>query len=715
MLPASIKSYAKLIIENRKNSFVPWKSHIPVAGPLFDEKELEYATEAVMSCHWAWWKWNEQFEKDLEKYIGVKHVITTNSGSSANLLAFTALTAKELKDRRILPGDEIITVAAWFPTTINPIVMNGCVPVFVDVQLPYYEVDIEQVRQAITPKTKAIMIAHTLGNVFDLKIIREICDENKLWLIEDTCDALGAKYDGKYAGTYWDIATLSFYPAHHITMGEGGALMTNNNLLAKIITSYRDWWRDCWCAPGMDDTCHNRFGWSFEWLPDGFDHKYVYSHIWYNLKISDMQAALGVAQIEKLDQVIALRRKHWDYLHNRIKEEWLDQYFILPEAMPNSEPSWFGFLLSVREGKGFDRTDVMQYLVSKNIWTRLLFAGNYIRQPAFRNYVDNYRIVWDLKNTDFIMFNTFWVGVWPTLTTEMLEYVVESLRDFCLGKKGPILSVLVPAYNHPWYTQECLESIFSQKWFNESDIEVIMVDDMSPQDLSDLGQAYMKKHNNFYFERNSENKWMVWNWNYLLSLKKSKAYIFVSNDDRFYDEYALRKTYDGLIENWLDVCYGKYVSYNEEFDKYSSFVVHDRKWDGIHVFYDSFDNEIKGHSISFGWIMYRDYGYQYQSKANMWADWCMNLEYLFRGKKIWMLPEITFVYRDHPYQSIKVIDPDTLSQAYNFVYDRFHIEWEERLVLNEQKNNTVRSLRLIRFLKKYQLYKIFKVLNQFMG
>lgn len=275
--------------------------------------------------------------------------MTTNSGSSANLLAFTALTAKELKDRRIMPGDEVITVAAGFPTTINPIVMNGCVPVFVDIELPHYEVNLEQLRQAITPKTKAIMIAHTLGNVYDLGEVRKICDEHKLWLIEDTCDALGAKFDGKYAGTYGDIATLSFYPAHHITMGEGGAIMTNNNLLAKIITSYRDWGRDCWCAPGVDNTCNNRFGWSFEGLPEGFDHKYVYSHIGYNLKISDMQAALGVAQIQKLEQVIALRRKHWEYLSNRMKEEGLDTYFILPEATPNSEPSWFGFLLSVRE------------------------------------------------------------------------------------------------------------------------------------------------------------------------------------------------------------------------------------------------------------------------------------------------------------------------------------------------------------------------------
>lgn len=277
--------------------------------------------ESVLDCHWTEGRWNKLFEDKLAAFLGMKHVMTTNSGSSANLLAFTALTAKELKERRLLPGDEVITVAAGFPTTINPIIMNGCVPVFVDVDIGTYEANIDQIRVAISPKTKAIMMAHTLGNVFDIGEVRKICDEHNLWLIEDTCDALGAKYDGKFAGTFGDIATLSFYPAHHMTMGEGGALITNNNLLAKIIKSYRDWGRDCWCGTGQDDTCNNRFEWQLGELPKGFDHKYIYSRLGYNLKITDMQAALGVAQLEKLEGFIAKRIANWNYLTKRFKKE----------------------------------------------------------------------------------------------------------------------------------------------------------------------------------------------------------------------------------------------------------------------------------------------------------------------------------------------------------------------------------------------------------
>lgn len=277
--------------------------------------------ESVLDCHWTEGRWNKLFEEKLAAFLGMKHVMTTNSGSSANLLAFTALTAKELKERRLLPGDEVITVAAGFPTTINPIIMNGCVPVFVDVDIGTYEANIDQIRVAISPKTKAIMMAHTLGNVFDIGEVRKICDEHNLWLIEDTCDALGAKYDGKFAGTFGDIATLSFYPAHHMTMGEGGALITNNNLLAKIIKSYRDWGRDCWCGTGQDDTCNNRFEWQLGELPKGFDHKYIYSRLGYNLKITDMQAALGVAQLEKLEGFIAKRIANWNYLTKRFKKE----------------------------------------------------------------------------------------------------------------------------------------------------------------------------------------------------------------------------------------------------------------------------------------------------------------------------------------------------------------------------------------------------------
>ncbi len=320
MLPQSIRDFVKLRIEQTKKSFIPGESAVPVSGKVFDETELEYMIESVMDCHWTEGRWNKLFEEKLAAFIGMKHVMTTNSGSSANLLAFTALTAKELKERRVMPGDEVITVAAGFPTTINPIIMNGCVPVFVDIDIGTYEANIDQIRQAITPKTKVIMMAHTLGNVFDIGEVRKICDEYHLWLIEDTCDALGAKYDGKFAGTFGDIATLSFYPAHHMTMGEGGALLTNNNILAKVIKSYRDWGRDCWCGTGQDDTCNNRFGWQLGELPKGFDHKYIYSRLGYNLKITDMQAALGVAQLEKLEGFIAKRNANWRLLTKKLLE-----------------------------------------------------------------------------------------------------------------------------------------------------------------------------------------------------------------------------------------------------------------------------------------------------------------------------------------------------------------------------------------------------------
>lgn len=321
MLPQSIRDFIRLRIEQTKKTFVPGESAVPVSGKVFDETELEYMIESVMDCHWTEGRWNKLFEDKLAAFLGAKYVMTTNSGSSANLLAFTALTAKELKERRLMPGDEVITVAAGFPTTINPIIMNGCIPVFVDIDLGTYEANIDQIREAISPKTKAIMMAHTLGNVFDIGAVRQICDEHGLWLIEDTCDALGAKYDGKLAGTFGDIATLSFYPAHHMTMGEGGALITNSALLSKVIKSYRDWGRDCWCGTGQDNSCNNRFGWQLGELPKGFDHKYVYSRLGYNLKITDMQASLGVAQLEKLESFIAKRNTNWQYLTKRLKEE----------------------------------------------------------------------------------------------------------------------------------------------------------------------------------------------------------------------------------------------------------------------------------------------------------------------------------------------------------------------------------------------------------
>lgn len=430
MLPQSVRDFIRLRIEQTKKTFVPGESVVPVSGKVFDETELEYMMESVLDCHWTEGRWNQLFEEKLAAFLGMKHVMTTNSGSSANLLAFTALTAKELKDRRLLPGDEVITVAAGFPTTINPIIMSGCVPVFVDIDIGTYEANIDQIREAISPKTKAIMMAHTLGNVFDLSEVRKICDEHHLWLIEDTCDALGAKYDGKFAGTFGDIATLSFYPAHHMTMGEGWALITNNNILAKVIKSYRDWGRDCWCGTGQDNSCNNRFGWQLGELPKGFDHKYIYSRLGYNLKITDMQASLWVAQLEKLEGFISKRNENWNYLTKRLKEEWLDRYFILPEATKKSEPSWFWYVLSIRPETGMNREELMKFLNNKKIGTRLLFAGNYLRQPAFIDYVKDYRVIGDLKNADFVMNYTFWLGVYPGLGEEQYDYIVESIKNF---------------------------------------------------------------------------------------------------------------------------------------------------------------------------------------------------------------------------------------------------------------------------------------------
>jgi CDP-4-dehydro-6-deoxyglucose reductase, E1 len=430
MLPQSIRDFVKLRIEQTKKSFVPGESAVPVSGKVFDETELEYMIESVLDCHWTEGRWNKVFEEKLASFIWMKHVMTTNSWSSANLLAFTALTAKELKDRRVMPGDEVITVAAGFPTTINPIIMNGCVPVFVDIDIGTYEANIDQIREAITPKTKVVMMAHTLGNVFNLAEVRKICDENNLWLIEDTCDALGAKYDGKFAGTFGDIATLSFYPAHHMTMGEGGALLTNNNILAKVIKSYRDWGRDCWCATGQDNSCNNRFGWQLGELPKGFDHKYIYSRLGYNLKITDMQAALGVAQLGKLEGFITKRNENWNILTTKLLSAGLEKYFVLPQATPNSEPSWFGYVLSIRPESGINREDLMKYLNKKKIGTRLLFAGNYLRQPAFIDYVTDYRVIGDLHNADFVMNQTFWLWVYPGLGEMHYHYIVDSISSF---------------------------------------------------------------------------------------------------------------------------------------------------------------------------------------------------------------------------------------------------------------------------------------------
>ena len=423
------------IVANKQSKFEAGVSSVPVSWKVFDETELNYAMQAVMDCHRTEWRWNQKFEKWLADFLWVKFVATTNSWSSANLLALTTLTSKELWDRQLLPWDEVITVAAWFPTTITPIIQNRLVPVFVDVDLWTYEVNIEELKKAISPKTKCIMLAHTLWNAFNLWEITKICEENNLWLIEDTCDALWTKYNWQYIWTFGDIGTLSFYPAHHITTWEWGALITNNPLLYKLIKQFRDWWRDCWCSTGQDNSCWMRFKWKLWDLPEWFDHKYIYSKIWYNLKITDMQAAIWVAQLEKLPRFIQKRKDNFKYLYDKFVANWLDEYFILPQATEYADPSWFGFCLSLKEWVNINREELMKYVNDNKIWTRLLFAWNYTKQPAFLDYVKDYRIVWDLTNADYIVNNTFWLWTFPGLTNEMLDYIVLKVKEFVNGKK----------------------------------------------------------------------------------------------------------------------------------------------------------------------------------------------------------------------------------------------------------------------------------------
>ncbi|MDD2462585.1 MAG: lipopolysaccharide biosynthesis protein RfbH [Desulfobulbus sp.] len=409
---------------------------IPYAGRVFDEREIEYLIDAALDFWLTTGRYAEQFERSFAQFLGARHCSLTNSGSSANLLAFMALTSPKLGERRINKGDEVITVAAGFPTTVAPIVQYGAVPVFVDVTLPTYNIDCSQLEEALSEKTKAIMVAHTLGNPFDLEHVKGFCDKHHLWLIEDNCDALGARYfqAGKwqYTGTIGHIGTSSFYPPHHMTMGEGGAVYTNDTTLKRLIESYRDWGRDCWCASGHDNTCKKRFDQQFGELPLGYDHKYVYSHFGYNLKVTDMQAAIGCAQLEKVPQFVEARKNNWQLLKNELAE--LDHFFVMPEATTNSDPSWFGYLLTVREGVGFTRDQIVQHLEAKGIQTRMLFAGNLIKHPCFdemRATKDGFRVVRDLPTTDRIMHDTFWVGVYPGMTESMLHYMVEQIRYFC--------------------------------------------------------------------------------------------------------------------------------------------------------------------------------------------------------------------------------------------------------------------------------------------
>jgi CDP-6-deoxy-D-xylo-4-hexulose-3-dehydrase len=410
--------------EFKQTGFIPGVTPIPVTGKTFGYEEIQYLVDSSLDFWLTTGRYAEEFEKKIASKVGVRYALFCNSGSSANLLAFTALMSPLLKERAIKPGDEVITVAAGFPTTVNPIIQNGCVPVFLDVELGTYDIDVSMLEESLSNKTRAVFIAHTLGNPFNLDVIKDFCNKHKLWLIEDMCDAFGATYNGKNVGTFGDIATLSFYPAHHITTGEGGAILTNRPILKKIIESYRDWGRDCWCAPGKDNTCRKRFQHQLGDLPFGFDHKFTYSHIGYNLKATDMQAAIGLKQLDRLDDFVTKRRRNWALLSLLLKnEEWL----ILPKATENSEPSWFGFAICIKPESAVLTRDVVVALNKKGIGTRQLFAGNLMRQPAYQGV--RARVVGNLKNTDLVMTNTFWVGVWPGLSVPMIEYIASAIIE----------------------------------------------------------------------------------------------------------------------------------------------------------------------------------------------------------------------------------------------------------------------------------------------
>ncbi len=423
-------------VHAQKKEFEPGKSFVHYGGRYFNDEEMVNLVDSSLDFWLTQGPWTHKFEHRLADWLGVKFCAVTNSGSSANLLAFYTLTSHKLGDRRIKKGDEVITVAAGFPTTVTPIIQYGAIPVFVDVALPGFDIDVNQLEAAYSPKSKAVMMAHSLGNPFNLKAVLAFCEKHNLWLIEDNCDALGSEYTiddvTKKTGTWGHIGTSSFYPPHHMTMGEGGAVYTNDPLLNKITLSFRDWGRDCWCASGVDNTCRMRFTGQYGELPQGYDHKYVYSHFGFNLKITDMQAAVGCAQLDKLDQIVAARRANYQMLYDGLKDV---PGLILPVAEANSNPSWFGFLIAVKEDAGFTRNELTGYLEQNKIQTRNLFAGNLTKHPCFdemRQTGEGYRIVGELKNTDFVMTNGFWIGVFPGMTKEMNQWMIKCIREFCI-------------------------------------------------------------------------------------------------------------------------------------------------------------------------------------------------------------------------------------------------------------------------------------------
>lgn len=433
-IKALVKEYYKDFKEplESKDNFKPG-DRVSYASRVYDEKEMQALTDAMLDFWLTTGRFSREFEKNFAKWIGVKYAHLVNSGSSANLIAFSILTAPELGERQIKRGDEVITVACGFPTTITPIIQYGAIPVFVDVTIPQYNIDVTQLEEALSDKTKAVMIAHTLGNPFDLKRVKEFCDKYNLWLVEDNCDALGSRYtingETRFTGTWGDIGTSSFYPPHHMTMGEGGAVYTNNPLLNRLILSYRDWGRDCICVSGQDNLCGHRWDGQFGLLPKGYDHKYTYSHFGYNLKVTDLQAAVGVEQLKKFPSFVEKRKHNWKRLHKAL--ECIQDKVILPEACENSDPSWFGFLISIKPETGLDRNEVTKYIENKNVQTRLLFSGNIVKQPCFNEIRDTkaYRVIGNLATSDFVVNNTFWVGVYPGMTDTMVDYMAQTIKE----------------------------------------------------------------------------------------------------------------------------------------------------------------------------------------------------------------------------------------------------------------------------------------------